>query len=104
MPGAYNAAMHCRPVHTVVVVTACLLAGVARVCAQSTDPAISVTCPPLSTLDNRQKPSGTEILIVKVGFSGVLNMPASDQAQIAGSIKQQAHGHSAIWVAGPWIF
>lgn len=52
-----------------------------------------MTCPALSTLDDQQ-PSGPEISIAEVSFSGALQMPISEQDQIVSSIKLQTHGHS----------
>jgi len=41
-----------------------------------------------------QEQTGPEISIVDVSFSGSLRMSASDQEQIAESIKQETHGTS----------
>ena len=76
-----------------------LLAGKVSVHAQSIDSAaITVTCPALSALDDRQpddqRPSRPEISIAAVKFSGALQIPISDQDMIVSSIKLQTHGDS----------
>jgi len=73
----------------VIFTSVCLLAGKPSVLAQSPP------CPPrsVSAADDNQ-PSGPEISVAEVTFSGYLQMPISDQDQIAASIKQQTHGSS----------
>jgi outer membrane protein insertion porin family len=86
--------MRSRLAQIVALATTCLLASKASVHAQSVvSNAVTVTCPALSALDDQQ-PSGPEISIAEVKFSGALQMPISDQDQIASSIKQRTHGHS----------
>jgi len=51
------------------------------------------SCLASSTSDDRQ-PSGPEIRIAEVSFSGALQMATSDQNKIAASIKQRTHGNS----------
>jgi outer membrane protein insertion porin family len=48
-------------------------------------------CPRPST--NEDQPSGPEISIVEVAFSGTLQMPLADQELIAASVKQETHGN-----------
>jgi hypothetical protein len=76
-----------------------LLPGKVSVQAQSTDvPAISVTCPALSDLDDRQPdgqpPFRPKISIAAVKISGDIQTPISDQDAIVNSIKLQIHGDS----------
>jgi outer membrane protein assembly factor BamA len=73
----------------VIFAAACLLAVKPHIRAQS------APCPPRSTsAANDKQPSGPEISIAEVTFSGFLQMPISDQDQIAASIKQQTFGTS----------
>jgi len=52
----------------------------------------SVPC--LSALPNDKPPSGPEVSISDVTFSGFIQMPVSDQDDIASSIKRETHGYS----------
>jgi len=72
-----------------VFTAACLLAGAPHVRAQGTPCAASSA----SSADDNQ-PSGPEISVAEVTFSGYLQMPISDQDQISASIKQQTYGSS----------
>lgn len=73
----------------VILTTACLLAGKSHVQAQDSG------CPTRSALasDDRQH-SGPEISIAEVTFSGPIQLPVSDQDQIAASIRRQDYGDS----------
>jgi outer membrane protein assembly factor BamA len=86
---AYNAVMRRRFAQIVILATACLLAGRPQVEAQDSG------CPTrsASASDDRQS-SGPEISIANVTFSGSLQLPVSDQDQIAASIKRQDYGES----------
>ena len=66
-----------------------LLAGKPHVQAQNSG------CPTrsASASDDRQ-PSGPEVSMAEVTFSGSLQLPLSDQDQIAASIKRQDYGIS----------
>jgi hypothetical protein len=96
---AYNAAMRSRFAQIVALATTGFLVGKVSMHAQSTDfPAISVTRPALSDLDDRQPdrqpPSRPEISIAAVKISGAIQIPISDQDAIVNSIKLQIHGDS----------
>jgi outer membrane protein insertion porin family len=86
---AYNAVMRRRFARIVILTTACLLAGKPHVQAQNSG------CPTrsASASDDRQ-PSGPEVSMAEVTFSGSLQLPLSDQDQIAASIKRQDYGIS----------
>jgi outer membrane translocation and assembly module TamA len=88
---AYNAGMRYRLAQTVVFTTACLLAVRPHVNAQSSDSTAS--CPDSAASDGKQ-PSGPDVSIAEVAFSGSLQMPITDQEQIADSITQMANGTS----------
>jgi outer membrane protein insertion porin family len=49
---------------------------------------------PLSSSTDDEPPSGPEISIADVIFSGVLQLPIPDQDQIAASVKEKTHGRS----------
>lgn len=91
--------MRCRLAQIAILDTACLLAGQPPIHAQQTaatairEIQAERSCPPSSASDD-EKPSGPEISIVEVTFSGFLQMAVSDQDQIATSIKQQTRGNS----------
>jgi outer membrane protein assembly factor BamA len=53
---------------------------------------ITRQCPTYSP--SHEKPSGSEISISEMTFSGALQMSLTDQEQVADSVKQQTHGHS----------
>jgi hypothetical protein len=85
---AYNPAMRFRFAQIIFFATACLLLCKPLV-AQSSDP--SASCPNSATSDDEQ-PSGAEISISEVTFSGSLLMPISEQEKIADSVRQRTHG------------
>jgi len=86
---AYNAAMRHRLAQVVIFSGACLLANKPHVQAQS------AACPPPSaSASDDNQPSGPKVSIAEVTFSGSLQMPISDQDQIADSIKQKDDGNS----------
>ena len=86
--------MRWRLAQIVTLAATCLLSGKASIHAQSTvSNTVTVTCPALPASDDQQ-PSGPEISIAEMNFGGVLQMPISEQDQIASSIKQRTHGHS----------
>src|SRR2546423_9333779 len=76
--------MRYRLAQIVVFATACLVVGRPNVIAQS--------CPASHSDD--EQPSGPEISIADVTFLGTLQLAASDQAQIAASIKERTRGNS----------
>ena len=91
--------MRSRLVQILALATTCLLAGEVSVHAQSThSPAITVTCPSLSSLVDPQsddeRPSRPEISIAAVKISGALQIPISDQYMIVNSVKLRTHGDS----------
>jgi outer membrane protein insertion porin family len=78
----------------IIVATVCLLSGQLHTEAQS---AVSKThsvgfCDAPSEFDDT--PPDLEISIAEVIFSGVLQMPLTDQDQIAASIKERTYGNS----------
>jgi outer membrane protein assembly factor BamA len=80
----------------VVLAAAGLLAGQTQIRAQQSDAAVipevqDQSCPRSSPSQEAQ-PSGPEVSIDSVTFSGFLQMPVSDQDEIAASIRQEAHG------------
>jgi outer membrane protein assembly factor BamA len=87
--------MPCRLAQIVVFATACLFAGEPHVQAQSAVPEVQSgrSCP-ASSASNDKQPSGAEISIAEVSFSGALQMATSDQDQIAASTEKRIHGNS----------
>ena len=83
--------MRCRFAQVVVFATACLLVSRQHVDAQSND--LTASCPDTAASEYKQ-PSVPEISIAEVTFSGSLQMPISDQEQIADSVKQTTAGNS----------
>jgi outer membrane protein assembly factor BamA len=83
--------MRCRLARIVLFVASCLLLGKPVAYAQSDGPTAS--CPNSGTSDD-QKPSGREISIAEVTFSGSLLMPISEQLQIASLVKRKTQGTS----------
>lgn len=81
----------------VVFATAGLLAGQMPIHAQQADASVipevqdQSNCP-RSSPSREAQPSGTEVSIDNVTFSGFLQMPISDQDEIAASIRQETHG------------
>ena len=76
--------MRCRLAQLVIFATACLLAGQPHVTAQS--------CP--ASHSDHKEPSGPEISIAEVTFSGALQLEVSDQEQIVASIKEHTYENS----------
>ena len=74
-----------------IALLACLLTGGAGVYAQAPDTA--ETRPPCSGSDDKRS-VGRKISIAEVTFSGSLEMPITDQDQIAASVKRQTSGNS----------
>jgi outer membrane protein assembly factor BamA len=83
--------MRCRLAQIVVFVTSSLLVGKPHVHGQSSDSTAS--CRDFVASDDNDSP-GPVISIVDVTFSGSLQMPTSEQEEIANSIKQKTHGKS----------
>ena len=83
--------MRCRLAQIVVLATSCLLVGRPNVYAQSSDSTASCHD---SVASDESNSAGPEISIVDVTFSGSLQMPISEQEEIANSIKQKTHGKS----------
>ncbi len=87
---AYNAAMRCRVAQIVVFSTFCLPFCTLSVKAQQANcPSDSASTP------DSDAPSGPEVLITGVTFSGFIQLPVVEQDQIASRIKQESHGDSA---------
>src|SRR5215470_6813033 len=96
--GTYNLSMRYQLAQIVLLGTVWLLGGQPPIHAQespATTPQMQAKtpCAHASAFDDAQLP-GPEISIAEVTFSGVVQMPISDQEQIATSIKQQTHGDS----------
>ena len=91
--------MRCHLTHIAILASTCFLAGKPSIHAQSTvstavpDTQNERSCPASSSSDD-DEPSGPEISIAEVTFSGAVQMPSSDQEEIAASIKQRTHGNS----------
>ena len=87
--------MRRRLTQIVIFATTCLLVGKPHVQAQNAVPEIQAerSCAASSASDDDQ-PSGPTISIAEVTFSGSLEMPITDQDQIAASIKQRTSGNS----------
>jgi outer membrane protein insertion porin family len=83
--------MRCRLAQIVVFAAACLLVGRPHVYAQSSDSTASCSD---SAASDDQEPSGPEISIAEVTFSGSLQMPISEQERIADSVKRKTYGTS----------
>jgi len=92
--------MRMRLAHIAFVVL--LLAGPLLTHAQEQTPTDNRTpllsCPSLSV--HEEPPSGPEISITNVTFSGFIQMPISDQEEIAASIKRQRYAHPLDGVVG----
>lgn len=84
--------MRSRLARIAILDTVCLLGFPAATHAQQTA-TTGVPCSSSSRAGNGQT-SGAEISIAEVTFSGFLQMPISDQDQIAASVKQQHYGNS----------
>jgi outer membrane protein assembly factor BamA len=84
--------MRYRLAQRVLVVTACLLAGGSQLRAQATVSEIQAetSCPPPVGSHDKQA-SGAETSVSGVTFSGFLQLPISDQDEIAASIKKRTY-------------
>jgi hypothetical protein len=85
----------------VVFATAGLLAGQVSIHAQQADVTVipevqDQSYCPRSSPSRAAQSSGTEVSIDNVTFSGFLQMPISDQDEIATSIRQETHGDAVI--------
>lgn len=89
--------MRCGLAQVAVLLAACLVTGEQSVHGQTVANPFLETVPdescPRSTAHD-QSPSGPEIPIEGVSFSGALQMPAEDQNEIAESVKRETHGNS----------
>lgn len=104
-----------RLAHIAILSTACVLVSQQSIRAQQTVehslPEVQSDTPCSSSGDHDGPPLGPTISIVEVAFSGFMQIPVSDQEQIAESIKQQTHGTSldkvtdeALWRAkAEWL-
>ena len=94
--------MRCRFAQILVLLTVCVPARCLPMkpeISQSTGTQIEPRCPAASTSDGHEHPA-LEVSIAEISFSGFLQMPNSDQDQIAASIKQLPHGSSVDEVVG----
>jgi outer membrane protein assembly factor BamA len=81
--------MRRRVAQIVVFSVGCLLICTANVKAQNAD------CPPDSApASSNKEPSGPQVSVTGVTFSGFIQLPILDQDEIASSIKQQSHRDS----------
>jgi len=90
-PEAYNAAMRLRFAH--IAICSCLLIGQHLTHAQqptNASPRPALTCP---ATPQDEPPSGPEIAVSNVTFSGFIQMPISEQEEIVTSIRQQKHSY-----------
>lgn len=83
----------------IVVFATASLAGQMPIHAQQPDPILVPEVQdqrycPRSSPSREAQPSGTEVSIDNVTFSGFLQMPISDQDEIAASIRQETHGEA----------
>ena len=85
---AYNSEM-CRVAQIVVFTVVCLLIRAPSVKAQNAN-----CLPDSASASDNKEPSGPEVSITGVTFSGFIQLPILDQDQIASSIKQQSYGDS----------
>lgn len=86
---AYNAPMRCRVAQLVVLAVVSLSICTPNVKAQNAN------CPPDSApASENQEPSGPEVSISEVIFSGFIQLPIVDQDRIASWIKRESHGDS----------
>jgi len=90
--------MRWKLAHIGVVVTASLWGSQQSIYAQQTAvnslPVFQSDAPCPASGPRDEDPAGPEISIADVTFSGSLQMPISDQGQIADSIKDKRHGSS----------
>jgi len=92
----YNTPMRCPLAQAVVFAVASLFACTPSVPAQATaDPEVrtELQCPP-PIVPRDELPKGPEISFAEVTFSGSLQLPISDQEQIAASVKEESRGPS----------
>ena len=94
---AYNVTMRCRLAQIVVFAAASLWCGKPPVHAQSpvssADSEIqNQNCPTFSAPPDDDEPTGPEISIADVAFSGTFQLPIADQEAIATSIKEKTQG------------
>ena len=81
--------MRCRFAQIAIVAAVCLLADDPHVQAQDSP------CPTHSaSASGDKRPSGREISVAEVTFSGSRQMPTLEQDEIAASIKQRTYGNS----------
>lgn len=77
-----------------ILATACLSVGTPHLQAQDAAPDQAELSCPVSSASDYGESSVPTISIAEVTFSGSLEMPITDQTQIADSIKQQEYGNS----------
>jgi hypothetical protein len=87
---AYNAAMRCWVAQIVVFSTFCL-----PICTRSVKAQQANCTSDSASASDSEEPSGPEVLITGVTFSGFIQLPVVDQDQIASRIRQESHGDSA---------
>jgi Surface antigen variable number repeat len=87
---AYNPRMRSRAVHIAGLLAICLLLVTPRLTAQSV-PSAAESHPPNLKLRGKQ-PSEPEVWIDNVTFSGFLQLPVSDQEEIAATVRNKSHG------------
>ena len=87
----YKVAMRYRLAQVVVMTATFLLMGVRHLCAQGSPEIQAARVCPSSPDAHDSQFSGPEVSIVGVTFSGFLQMPVSDQNEIATSIKERTY-------------
>ena len=87
---AYNPRMRSRTVHIAGLLAMCLLLATPPLAAQSFPSAAESQTPNLKL--HGEQPSGPELWIDNVTFSGFLQLPVSDQEEIAATVRNKSHG------------
>jgi outer membrane protein insertion porin family len=91
-------ATRCCVVRQLVFAAVCVVGCPMLICAQSAEPSLDQTegFRPCRTvqLQNSQGSGGPEISIASVSFSGFLQMPVSEQDNVAASVKRQTYAGS----------
>jgi outer membrane protein assembly factor BamA len=87
---AYNPRMRSRTVHIAGLLAMCLLLVTPLLTAQSFPSAAESQTPNLKL--RGEQPSGPEVWIDNVTFSGFLQLPVSDQEEIAATVRNKSHG------------
>jgi len=87
---AYNPPMRSRTVHIAGLLAMCSLLVTPLLTAQSFPSAAESH--PANLKSQGEQPSGPEVWIDNVTFSGFLRLPVSDQEEIAATVSKKSHG------------